>query len=470
LAIDQNEAWSEVRKYNSDIEKKYSVVLSKLQPKTSEQKMADGGIMADGGEVLEKYSVTKKPDENLFLYIIYTESGEKVPSKLLPKDIGYGKIENKFEAKRRKYDPSLGLRDAQDIVRVMNKREQGKMADGGKVKDQYKIPSTEQMVEMVMREKDKAIQRNKELGIRVVIGRYDGYGATLANGEYIETILASRPSRRKVIEIIESNPEIIEVFFLGTIRGAMRVGEEMDFLDDFLVNLWKKPIEPNKAIGITFQWTDTKQDPKNPNKEIRADEGIYMIVNQEDAHLYKDRPTDDTYLYVNDYNEKNGEKSTMRIPKSDFQRLEEEGAIEIIKVSKAIQEELLKPMPIYADGGMIGFENTKKLIEEIKKHSDYSQGTISTTKNGEKYRYDHWKLSHKHASDWMIRLFEKASKENTGLEYNNEFIFGDNYSFSYARPQFKGQPNGKIGMSQLILLDGAIANDGIMVNSKKLGK
>ena len=96
------------------------------------------GKITDGGNVLEKYSVTKKPDENLFLYIIYTESGEKVPSKLLPKDIGYGKIENKFEAKRRKYDPSLGLRDAQDIVRVMNKREQGKMADGGKTRKNAK--------------------------------------------------------------------------------------------------------------------------------------------------------------------------------------------------------------------------------------------------------------------------------------------------------------------------------------------
>ena len=47
LAIDQNEAWSEVRKYNSDIEKKHSVVLSKLQPKTNEQKMEHGGLMLD---------------------------------------------------------------------------------------------------------------------------------------------------------------------------------------------------------------------------------------------------------------------------------------------------------------------------------------------------------------------------------------------------------------------------------------
>jgi hypothetical protein len=92
------------------------------------------GKMADGGNLVGKYSVTKKPDEDMLLYIIYTESGEKVPSNLLPKDFGYGKIENQFFAKRKKYDTSLGLRDAQDIVDEMNKRD-SKMADGGTTAD-----------------------------------------------------------------------------------------------------------------------------------------------------------------------------------------------------------------------------------------------------------------------------------------------------------------------------------------------
>jgi hypothetical protein len=47
LAVDQNQAWSEVKRYNSDIAEKYSIVLSKVQPKTNEQKMAQGGEIFD---------------------------------------------------------------------------------------------------------------------------------------------------------------------------------------------------------------------------------------------------------------------------------------------------------------------------------------------------------------------------------------------------------------------------------------
>jgi hypothetical protein len=242
---------------------------------------------------------------------------------------------------------------------------EGKMAKGGKVKNDYNVPSTEDLVEMVTKEKDRAIRRAHEDGIKVVIGRYDGYGATLSNGEYTETILATRPSRRKVIEIIESNPEVIEVYFLGTIKVADRVGEEMEYFDDFAITLWEKtiPIDVEKAIGITFQWTDTKPDPKNPDNDIRADEGIYMFVKQEDSHLYKDRPTDNTYLYVNSYYEKYGEQSSLRIPKKDIQKLEEQDAIEIVKVSQAMKENLLKPMKTYADGGKTR-KNAKKTLSE----------------------------------------------------------------------------------------------------------
>lgn len=83
-----------------------------------------------GGNTDLKYSVTKKPDESGLYYIVYSESGTKVPNSKLPKNIGYGSIKNEFEAKRKKYDASLGLQDAVFIVKKMNEAE-GKMATGG---------------------------------------------------------------------------------------------------------------------------------------------------------------------------------------------------------------------------------------------------------------------------------------------------------------------------------------------------
>jgi hypothetical protein len=199
------------------------------------------GKMANGGAIEGKYSVTKKPDENDFYYIIYTETGEKVPNSKLPKDIGYGKIINKFDPKRRKYDPTLALRDAIDIVNIMNRKD-SKMADGGEV----------------------------------------------------------------------------------------------------------------------------------------------------------------------------------------------------------------------------GFENTKKLIKEIEKYSNYEEGEVLTNEDGDKYRYDNWKLKYRNAANFLVRLFEKASTENTGKYYNSQFFYGDQYSFAYTRPEFKGQPNGTIYMRKLVLLDDKMEDGGKM--------
>jgi len=142
-----------------------------------------------------------------------------------------------------------------------------------------------------------------------------------------------------VIEIIESNPNITEVYFQGSIRGGDYIGDvDFDIIDDFVVTLWKKPIDVSNAIGTTFQWTETEQDPKNEKKEIRVDPRIYMLVKQEDAHIYKDRPTDDKYFYLNSYLEKNGEQSSIRIPKSDFKHLIEEGELETFELIQALKE------------------------------------------------------------------------------------------------------------------------------------
>jgi biotin operon repressor len=240
-----------------------------------------------------------------------------------------------------------------------------KMAKGGKVKNDYNIPSTEDLVDMVANAREKQIKKVKQSGVPIVIGRNDGYYfKTSDSPNYSDEILSSRPSKRKVIEIIESNPNITEVYFQGSIRGGDYIGDvDFDIVDDFAVLLWKKPIDVNNAIGTTFQWTETEQDPKNEDKEIPIDPRVYMLVKQSDSHIYKDRPTDDKYFYLNSYFEKNGEQSAIRIPKSDFQSLIEEGALETIEVGQALKEKLLKPMHHYADGGKTR-KNAKKTLSE----------------------------------------------------------------------------------------------------------
>ena len=420
------------------------------------------GKMADGGTFNVKFDVTKKPDENGFYYIIYTENEKIVPSSKMPQDVGYGQVKNQFFAKRRKYDNSLGLQDAIFIAMKMNESDikmadgggigreetqennfgvsyklgdkfilkymmspkegietsiteilpsglffkvdkssntfsiktlhskgssftsgqylrplaktEGKMAKGGKVKNDYNVPSTEDLVDMVANAREKQIKKVKQSGVPIVIGRNDGYYfKTSDSTNYSEQILSSRPSKRKVIEIIESNPNITEVYFQGSIRGGDYIGDvDFDIVDDFAILLWKKPIDINNAIGTTFQWTDTEQDPKNENKQIQLDPRVYMLVKQEDAHIYKDRPTDDKYFYLNSYLEKNGEQSAIRIPKSDFQNLIEEGELETIEVSQALKEQILKPMKTYAKGGEIFDKETEDFLSDLTKK--YAKG------------------------------------------------------------------------------------------------
>ena len=104
----------------------------------------------------------------------------------------------------------------------------------------------------------------------------------------------------------------------------------------------------------------------------------------------------------------------------------------------------------FDEGGAIGVQ-TSKLIEELKKYSNYEKSEVFTNSEGEKYCYHHWKLKYRSASNWLVKLFMRASKENTGVDYNKQFAVGD-YSFYYDRPEFKGQPNGSIKMRKLEVL------------------
>lgn len=108
--------------------------------------------------------------------------------------------------------------------------------------------------------------------------------------------------------------------------------------------------------------------------------------------------------------------------------------------------------------------STQRLIAELEKHSDIEFGTISTKEDGEKYRYVHYKFKYPHAHNWLINIFYKASKENGGKGYETQFHSGI-YTFWYDRPKFKGQPNGKMGMKKLEILD-EVPNENNMETKK----
>jgi hypothetical protein len=95
--------------------------------------------------------------------------------------------------------------------------------------------------------------------------------------------------------------------------------------------------------------------------------------------------------------------------------------------------------------------NTSKLIEELKKYSVKTTSDVMKNAYGETYVYHYYKLKYPHASNWLVRLFEKASEEITRKNYHRNFANGD-YSFYYDRPELKNRPNGTIQMKQLEVL------------------
>ena len=105
----------------------------------------------------------------------------------------------------------------------------------------------------------------------------------------------------------------------------------------------------------------------------------------------------------------------------------------------------------FANGGEVN-SSTQKLIEQLKKNSNESVSDVMTNKQGEKYRFRNWKLKYNSASNFLVKLFEKASEENTGKSYNRNFYNGD-YSFYYNRPEMKNKPNGSMQMRMLEVLN-----------------
>jgi hypothetical protein len=96
--------------------------------------------------------------------------------------------------------------------------------------------------------------------------------------------------------------------------------------------------------------------------------------------------------------------------------------------------------------------HTQKLIDLVTKNSTITEGKESIGTDGVKYRYDMIVLNYVSASNWLVDLFEKAAVENGYKKYATTFASGDD-SFNYDRPKYNNQPNGKIRISKLVILN-----------------
>ena len=139
---------------------------------------------------------------------------------------------------------------------------------------------------------------------------------------------------------------------------------------------------------------------------------------------------------------------------------------------KVIPETKASKSSSFSLGGGVE-SNTEKLILEIKKNSFVSKGIETTAKDGsgQKYRYDHYKYKANSAPNWIVLLFDKCAKEN-GKPFATQFNYKGIYSIHYDRNPLKNQPNGKIGMSELVLInsDDKFATGGKVLWGTKVGE
>lgn len=99
---------------------------------------------------------------------------------------------------------------------------------------------------------------------------------------------------------------------------------------------------------------------------------------------------------------------------------------------------------------MTATTHTEKLINSLEKYFTKSEGTIAE-KDGVKYRYDHYISKPKFTPYWLRKMFERAAAEN-GNDHDRQFNYNKKFGFSFDRAVYKGQPDGKIYASKLIIL------------------
>ena len=95
--------------------------------------------------------------------------------------------------------------------------------------------------------------------------------------------------------------------------------------------------------------------------------------------------------------------------------------------------------------------HTENLLTALQPHMVCKTGRVSVSPhNGDSYRYDRYTLKHPHAAPYLIRLFRLAAEEN-GEPHGRQFTW-NGYSFAFDRALFKGQRDGKISYTKLVIL------------------
>jgi hypothetical protein len=137
----------------------------------------------------------------------------------------------------------------------------------------YDIKPTEELIELVSKERNKYIREWRLKGEKVVVARNDGYWWSLPNESEVMTELATNPSKRKIQQIIKEYPNVTEIHFNGTIKVSERVGWEMEIVDDFDVLLWKKDGNLNSSKRELFEELEKLQAEVN-SPELKIREGV----------------------------------------------------------------------------------------------------------------------------------------------------------------------------------------------------
>jgi 8-oxo-dGTP pyrophosphatase MutT (NUDIX family) len=199
-------------------------------------------------------------------------------------------------------------------------------------KEDFNVPNTESLIELVYKEREKKIKEWKRLGEKVVVGRNDGYWWLLPNERDVMTYFAKNPSKIKIQQIIKEYPNVTEIHFSGSIKSSERVGFEMEIIDDFDVLLWSKEDNFFKK-GLTFEYIQDKGKYKN------------TIIDKSETIEYKDREGSGDFLYYKSIDKYGniGESRIYRdVLQEDFDngkaifvdKMEEGGKVESIYSSK----------------------------------------------------------------------------------------------------------------------------------------
>jgi len=187
-----------------------------------------------------------------------------------------------------------------------------------------------------------------------------------------------------------------------------------------------------------------------------------MAKKPSDLGIFKDGGSVDNIAQIKSEINKLYTKAFKMMPNSPRQK-------EILKQIDELRLKLDQMGGKFNDGGKI-MENTEKLIQTLKQNSNIQYGVVSTTKDGEKYRYVSYRYKNPISPNWLVMLYQKAAAENGN--WFDTTIFYKDYTFHYDRPTIKNMPNGSMGMKELEIIEskkhGGVVEFNKMIESEYL--